>query len=352
MPLTLAEYARAAPKAELHLHLEGAMRPATVLALARQNKATLPPDVESALHTAFRFDDFEHFIRTYVAVTRVLRRAEDYERIVVELAEDLARQHVSYAEVTVSPSTHVLFLGTPQQDFVDGLARGRQRALVEHNVELAWIFDVVARSVDPPRYYDFTTQCAIDHRDRGSVAIGLVGMGIDRETEAFLPYVARARASGLHFTPHAGELRGPEQIWPALELLGAERIGHGVRAVEDPGLVETLAAHRIPLEVCPTSNVRLGVYPSHAAHPLRRLHEAGVPVTVNSDDPGLFGATLGDEAALLATALGFTVEQIDEILLNGVRCAFLPPERKTALLERHKGELARLKRELAPASEA
>jgi adenosine deaminase len=348
-PLSLADYARAAPKAELHLHLEGSIRPATALDLARGNGVALPADVDAGLRGGFRFADFEHFIRTYVALTRVLRRDVDYERIVVELAEDLARQRVTYAEVTVSPSTHVLFLGIPERDFLDGLARGRRRALAEHGIDLAWIFDVVARAADPPRYYDFTTQTAIDQRDAGAVALGLVGMGIDRETEAFVPYVERARAAGLHFTPHAGELRGPEQVWSALDLLCAERIGHGVRSIEDPALVESLARRGIALEVCPTSNVRLGIYPSHAAHPLRRLYDAGVRVTLNSDDPGLFGATLGDEAALLPTAFSCTVDQVDEILLNGVRCAFLPPERKASLLERHEAELARLKRRLGPA---
>ena len=298
------------------------MRPTTVLDLASLNGVDLPADVGAGLRRGFSFPTFERFIQTYIALTRCLRRAADYERIVVELAEDLACQGVRYAEVTCSPSTPVLFLGMPERDFLDGLARGRARAAIEHGVELAWIFDIVARSVDPPRYYDFTTGVAIEQRQNGVVALGLVGAGIDAPAETFLPYVRRTRAAGLKLTPHAGELAGPEQVWAALDVLGADRIGHGVRAIEDAALVRELARRRIPLEVCPTSNVTLGLFQSYAAHPLRRLYEAGVPVTVNSDDPGLFGSSVAQEAVLLTSALGFSESEAADVCENAGRYAF------------------------------
>jgi aminodeoxyfutalosine deaminase len=344
--MSLESYLRAAPKAELHVHLEGSIKPATALDLARRNGVGLPDDVLAVLEGRSGYRDFEHFIRVYVAVTRCLRTAEDYERIVVEHAAGLARQHVRYTEVTFSPSTHALFLGVPEGVFLDGLARGRRRAAEELGVEIRWIFDIVARTAEPARYYGYTTSVAIEQGHDGVVALGLVGMGIDREADAFVPYVERARAAGLHFVPHAGELRGPEQVWAALRVLGAERLGHGVRSGEDPALVAHLAANGIPLEVCPTSNVRLGVYPDLAAHPLRRLHDAGVRVTVNSDDPSLFGTTLEDEVATLATAFGFTaadVAAVDAILLGGVRHSFLPSQRKAALAADFARELDRLK---------
>ena len=302
------------------------MRPATVLELARENDVPLPDDVAAGLRHGFTFPTFERFIQSYIAVTRCFRTAADYERIVVELAEDLARQGVRYAEVTCSPTTPVLYLDMPEADFVDGLARGRARAKREHGVELAWVFDIVARSADPPRYYDFTTSMAIEQRADGVVALGLVGAGIDTPAETFVPYVKRARAAGLRFTPHAGELAGPKQVWDALDVLGADRIGHGVRAIEDAALVRELARRRVALEVCPTSNVTLGVFPSYAAHPLRRLYDAGVPVTVNSDDPGLFGTTIAREAARLTSELGFGESEAEEVLRNGVRYSFLPAE--------------------------
>jgi aminodeoxyfutalosine deaminase len=304
------------------VHLEGAMRPATVLDLARQNGVAVPGGVAAGLQNGFTFTSFEQFIQTYISVTRCLRRAADYERIVVELAEDLARQGVSYAEVTCSPSTPVLYLGLSESDFVDGLTRGRNRARVEHGVELTWVFDIVARSVDPARYYAFTTSIAIEQRHNGVVALGLVGAGIDVPTGTFLPYVRRAKAAGLHITPHAGEVAGPAQVWEALDVLGADRIGHGVRSIEDPALVKELARRRICLEVCPTSNVRLGLCPSHADHPMHLLYEAGVPVTVNSDDPGLFGSTLSQETALLTARLGFAEAEAAEVLENAVRYSF------------------------------
>ena len=310
------------PTAELHLHLEGAMRPSTALELSAQNGVALPEDVARGLRDGFVYPTIERFIQTYIAVTRCVRRSRDYEQVVVEVAEDLARQGVRYAEVTCSPSTPVLFLGMREEDYFDGLARGRARALVEHGVELAWVFDIVARSVDPPRYYEFTTRAAIEQRANGVVALGLVGAGTDAPYETFLPYVRRARAAGLAFTPHAGEVGGPEQVWAAIDVLGADRIGHGVRAVEDPALVHELARRGVALEVCPTSNVKLGIYTSYAAHPLRRLYEAGVPVTVNSDDPGLFGTSIAREAGLLVSELGFRAVEAADVCENARRFAF------------------------------
>src|SRR5262249_6114364 len=154
----------------------------------------------------------------------------------------------------------------------------------------------------------------------------------------FAPYFERARAVGLRSAPHGGEHAGPGSVWGALRALGAERIGHGVRAIEDPALVAHLAERRIAVEVCPTSNICLGVYPSLAEHPLRRLHDAGVLVTINSDDPALFGTTLNDEVALLPSAFGFELETIDEILLNGVRASFLPADERRALEEEFRAE--------------
>jgi len=166
--------------------------------------------------------------------------------------------------------------------------------------------------------------------------------------ERFAPWFDQARAAGLHSAPHAGETVGPESIWGALQTLGAERIAYGVRAVEDESLVAYLADHRIPLDVTPTSNIRLGVYPDLAAHPLPRLHTAGIPLTVGSDDPPLFNTTLNDEIALLAEPFGLDVAAIDNILLNSVRCSFLPAADKREREAQFVAELALLKREHLP----
>ena len=236
--------------------------------------------------------------------------------------------------------------GVPQEVWFPGLTQGRRRARVDFSVEINWVFNIVRSWMDEARIVptaDYTTRVAIEGKDDGVVALGLGGSEVGRPPEPFAPWFDRARAAGLHSDPHAGETVGPESIWGALRALGAERIGHGVRAIEDTTLVAYLAERRIPLEVNPTSNIRLGVYADLAAHPLRRLHDAGVIVTINSDDPPLFNTTLNDEVALLAEPFGFSVEAIDAILLNGVRHSFLPPTRRQAMEADFMAELIALK---------
>jgi adenosine deaminase len=213
---------------------------------------------------------------------------------------------------------------------------------------MCWVFDTVHFVADDAlnrKCGDYTTGVAIEGMDDGVVALGLGGAEIGHSFERIAPYFERARSAGLHSAPHAGETRGPESVWGALRVLGAERIGHGVRSIEDPELVTHLAEHNIPLEVCPTSNLRLGVYPDLASHPFRRLYDARVPVTINSDDPPLFNTTLDDEVALLDGPFGLGVEQCDEVLLNGVRYSFLPDGRKREMEAQFRAELAALKAE-------
>lgn len=345
--MSLESYLRAAPKAELHVHLEGSIRPGTLLTLARQNLTELPADSVEGLREWFVFRDFPHFIQVYGVITNCLRAAEDFELIAYEFGAEMARQNVRYAEVTFSPAAHIHH-GVSQDAYFGGLTRGRRRAREEFGVEIRWVFDIV-RSVNDrdllERYAEQATNVAIEGMSDGVVALGLGGMELGYPAEWFERWFDLARAAGLHSTPHAGEHVGPEGVWGALRALGAERIGHGVRAVEDPALVDHLAASRIPLEISPTSNIRLGVYPSLAEHPLRRLHEAGVPVTVNSDDPPLFNTTLNDEVVTLVDPFGFDLETIDEIVLNGVRCSFLPDERKRKLEEEFREEMDALKAE-------
>lgn len=343
--MSLDSYLRAAPKAELHVHLEGAILPATLLELGRRNRVPLPAEDEAGLRRLFAFRNFDHFIEMYVICTTCLRTAADYELITHEFGAEMARQHVRYAEVTFSPSTNWVF-GVPQDVWWPGLIRGRARARADFGVEINWVFDIVRSWTDQTRTVptaDYTTGVSIEGKDDGVVALGLGGSEVGRPPEPFAPWFAQAIAAGLHSDPHAGEHGGPESVWGAIRALGAERIGHGVRAIEDPALVAYLAERRIPLGISPTSNIRLGVFPDYTAHSLPRLHAAGVPVTINSDDPPLFNTTLNDEAALLADPFGLSLEAIDDILLNGVRHAFLPPERKAALLAEFAAELATLK---------
>lgn len=343
--MSLDGYLRAAPKVELHVHLEGAIRPATLLELARRNRVDLPADTVEGLRRWFDYRDFAHFVEIFVTATSCLCTAEDYELIAYEFGAEMARQNVRYAEVTFSPSTHV-WMGRPWEMVFGGITRGRERAEAEFDIRIRWIFDIVRGVSDPSTLMpkaDFATGVAIDGKRDGVVALGLGGMEAGAPPEPFAPQFARARAAGLHSVPHAGEHAGPESIWGAIRSLGAERIAHGVRAIEDPALVTYLAERRIALDVCPTSNLCLGVYPDLAVHPLRRLREAGVILTINSDDPPLFNTTLNDEVVLLADAFGFDADTIDAILLDGVRAAFLTPAEALSLASAFRNELHALK---------
>ena len=339
--MSLASYLAAAPKAELHVHFQGSILPQTLLALARRNRIELPSDTEEGLRRWFIYRDFNHFAGIYDLICTCLRTVDDYELVAYEIGANLARQNVRYAEVTFTAGEHerATLRGV---DFLAGLSRGRVRARQDFGVELNWVFDIV-RSHPPPTHADFVTRSAIDGRAEGVVALGLGGPEIGFPPEPFARWFEQARTAGLHSAPHAGETVGPASVWGALRALGAERIGHGVRSIEDPALVRHLAETGVPLELNPTSNVRLGVYPSLADHPLRRLHEAGVTITVSSDDPPLFNTTVTEEVQLLATAFDYDVDAIDEILLNSVRHAFLPEPSRRALEAEFRAELTALK---------
>jgi adenosine deaminase len=350
--VSIDEYLRLAPKAELHVHLEGAIQPATLLQLAQRNNVEIPATTAGEVRDWFVYRDFDHFIEIFVSVCRCLKTAEDYELIVYELGAEMARQNVRYAEVTVTPSTHHI-LGVQHDTYFSGLTRGRSRVWSELGVEINWIFNIVRQWQDPTRtapLAEYVTDVAIDGRDDGVVALGLAGAENSAPPEPFQAWFDRARAAGLHSAPHAGEMMGPDSIWGAIRILGAERIGHGVRAIEDPALVRFLAEHSIPLEVCPTSNIRLGVYPTLKAHPIRALYEAGVSLTVNSDDPPLFNTTLNQELVLLHEPLGFDIDAIDDILLNGVRHSFMDMTRKQEQEAAALLVLAQLKRDILLAS--
>jgi aminodeoxyfutalosine deaminase len=323
---TVEEYLASAAKAELHLHFQGAIRPATLLELAQRHGIHLPVEDVAGLRQWFQFRDFAHFVEVYALLRACLVRSEDYELVTLELGAELAAQRVRYAEVTFTPGPEV-YRG-PRETFFEGLTRGRRRVREEFGVELRWIFDIPRRTAtlhpDLP-LADFITDVAINGRDDGVVALGLAGTENGYPPEPFEPWFDRARAAGLHSAPHAGETAGPESIWGALRALGAERLGHGVRAVEDPSLLEYLAEQHIALEVCPTSNVRLGVYPSLEEHPLRRLIDAGALVTINTDTPAIFDISLSSELALLETRFGLQREGVERIVRNAFEVSFDAP---------------------------
>jgi len=336
--VSLEDLIRAMPKAELHIHLEGSIQPATLLELARRNGVPLAEDV-AGLRALYEFRDFAHFIEVYTLIQSCLRTRDDWTLVVCDLGRELARQNVRYAEVTFTPRPD---RGTPlpYPDILAGIEAGRAEIARTYGVEMRWLPDAVRDH--GPRAALEVADLAIVARGRGVVGLGLGGSENLFPPELFAAAFARAHAAGLYAYPHAGELAGPASIWGALRALHADRIGHGVRAIEDPALLAYLREHQITLDICPTSNIRLHVYPSYEAHPLRRLYEAGVPVTINTDDPPLFNTDLIHEYELAAHVFGFSARELMALSLNAVRASFLPPAEKARLAQEFEAQWARL----------
>ncbi len=322
------EFIHRLPKVELHVHLEGSIQPATLLELARRNGVMLPADDVTGLQRWYQFTDFNHFIKTYLTISSCICTPADIELIARDFLRGQAEQNIIYSEVTFTPYTHFSTnRRIPFDEQLDALTRARTWAARELNVHCGWVFDL-ARNVRPVEHANTVAEWAVQGKPHGVVGFGLGGIEAGNPPEWFAEAFAYARANGLASVPHAGEIAGAESIWGALNVLGAQRIGHGVRCLEDAALVEHLREKQIPLEVCPTSNVCLGVAPSLAEHPLPRLLAAGLYVTLNSDDPPMFNTTLTNEYLKTAEVFGWDEEKLRTLALNAVRASLLPEAEK------------------------
>jgi aminodeoxyfutalosine deaminase len=338
--MSLQEFIREMPKVELHVHLEGSIRPTTLLKLAERNGVALPASDAEGLREFYRFTTFDHFIQVYLAISQCLRTVDDFSLIAYEFGSDMARQNVRCAEVTFTPHTNVVNTGLAFDDILAGLNEGRERAQEEFGIEIRWVLDVVR---DNPESRHQVAEWAASARDRAVVGFGLGGSERGHPPERFADAFAKAREAGLHSVPHAGEMAGPDSVWGALRALGAERIGHGVRSIEDPSLIDYLCEHQIPLEVCPTSNLCLGLYASYQDHPIRKLWQKGLYVTVNSDDPPMFNTDLAGEYSVLADLLDLSADDLERLSLNALQASFLPNEQKAALAQTFVAEFAKLR---------
>ncbi len=325
----LDEFIDALPKVELHVHLVGSASLPTVLELARRHPGHGVPTDEEALRRFYEFRDFPHFAEVYFAVNGLVREPEDVAALVVGAARDLAAQNVRYVELTVTPFSHVM-AGMPMAAVTEALDLAAREAA--GLVEVAYVFDIPGEfGAEAARA---TIEHALEHPPEALVGFGIGGVEQAREghEEAIRDAFRAAKAAGLHSVPHAGEMSGPETVWEAVHGLGAERIGHGIACVEDPKLLAYLRETQLPLEVCPTSNVCTRQVPGIAAHPLPRMLDEGLFVTLNSDDPPMFGTTLTGEYRTVARDLGFDAASLANLARNGVRASFLPAERKKAIL--------------------
>jgi adenosine deaminase len=339
---SLAQFIREMPKAEIHVHLEGAIQPETVLKLARHNKLThlLPTTDLNALQKWFIFTDFPHFVKIYVTIQNLLRTPDDFALIAYECGADMAAQNIRYRECTITPYTHTDFLdkGLTIHDILAGLNTGQERAKQELGVEMRWVFDVprnLSFKGEDGRYSsipaDRTLEFALHGRAQGVVGFGLGGYEVGAPPEPFAHAFHEAKKAGLLSLPHAGETEGAASVWGAVRELQADRIGHGVRAIEDPTLLTLLKEQQIPLEINPTSNQCLHVYPL-AAHPFRQLDEMGLLVTLNSDDPPLFNTSLCQEYEIAVREFGYKKADLLRIARNAFVVAGLETEVKTDLL--------------------
>ena len=339
---SLTNFIQGMPKAEIHIHLEGAIQPGTVLKLARRHKKldALPSDNVKGLRRWFKFTDFPHFIEVYLAIQDLIRTADDFALLVYENGADMAAQNIRYREITVTPYTHTDYQdkGITIDELLRGLEDGRSQAKKAFGVEMRWVFDVprnfcFANGRYDPTIADKTLAYALEGKDVGTVGFGLGGHEVGCPPEPFAPAFEKAKANGLLSVPHAGETVGPQSIWGSLNALQADRLGHGVRAIEDPGLLATLKVQQIPLEINPTSNICLNVFPSMAAHPFRQLDDRGLFVTVNSDDPPLFNTSLVQEYTVLASEFGYDATGLARVARNAFVAAGVEPEVKTKMLQ-------------------
>lgn len=318
-------FIRQLPKAELHLHLEGAVAPATLLELRRNHgeNASLA-DTEPL----YRYTDFASFLMAFRDVSAHLRGPEDYELATYRLMQQLKEETVLHAEVYVAVGV-CLYRKQNFDAVFEGLERGRARGARDFGVSLLWIFDATRHFGVEEAQKVF--ELAVRYRDRHVAGVGIGGDEVKAPPELFRGVYGYAEDNGLRLTAHAGETGPPESIWGALNL-HAERIGHGLSAGQDPDLIEELAYRQIPVEICLTSNLRTGCCKSAAEHPVKNYFEQGMMVTLNTDDPALFGTTLAREYQFAQETFGFTDEHLRELARNSFEASFLPAEKKLELL--------------------
>jgi aminodeoxyfutalosine deaminase len=304
------------PKIELHVHLEGTVRAPTLLEIARRNDYPLPADTVEALAGLYRFTSFEHFIEVWILTTNALQRYDDFRQVVVDYAAEAASHGVVYMEAIFSPAERVM-RGVSWDELFAGYCDGAQEAKERHGVEVRLTPDI-PRGFDPQWGIDTARHC-VAYKDRGVVGLGLGGLEAQFPPEPHEEAFRIARAGGIASVPHAGEVAGVPSIRGALDALGADRIRHGIRAADDPGLLRELADRRIVCDVCPISNLRTGAVASLAEHPLPVLHAHGVLCSISTDDPAMFDTDVSRDYEA-ATSFGIDPRAFFDAGLEGALC--------------------------------
>lgn len=315
------------PKVELHVHLEGAIPLDALWELICKYGGDFQARTRKSLDRRFRFKDFPHFIDTWVWKNRFLREYDDFTFIAQHVARNLANQNIRYAELFYSPPDFAR-MGLTTQKLTEAIWTGLKSV---ENIETRLVADLVRDF--GPKQAAITLQDVNDVKDFGVIGIGIGGSEQKFPPEPFAEVFETARSMGFRTSAHAGEAAGPDSIWGAIQALRVDRIGHGTRAIEDPALMDYLAEHRIPVEMCPISNVRTGIVESIRMHPVRMFVTKGVCVTINTDDPAMFGNSLLDEYRTLITHHAFTKKQIIELHHNAIHSGWMSEQQRVGLLK-------------------
>jgi len=317
--------------------MEGSLSPSTLFYLAERNGRELPFSSPRELLANNVYQDFAQFANMLLLHSSVIEKPKDFALVVYQLGKALQRDNIRYAEVIWAPQLH-LRKGLSINEIFAAMCWGKDRVKEEFDIEIRWIVDLVRRFPDVSEKIQ-RWACSDSSRRAGVVALGLGGPEIGRSVKPFVPIFAEANRLGLPACPHAGEDGNAQHIWDAIHLLGANRIGHGTRAIEDPDLLRYLADEQLPLEVCLSSNVQTSITHSYSTHPLRTFLDAGCFVTLNSDDPGIFHTTLSQEYQHAVESCAVTEHELCEIALNGVRASHLDDDSKSDMLSRFRSEI-------------
>ncbi|HXE09340.1 MAG TPA: adenosine deaminase [Acidobacteriaceae bacterium] len=332
--IDIPQWLRKLPKVELHLHLEGTIEPETLVALSRRHDAD--PLTLDAARKLYTYENFLGFLQAFKAVTERLQTPEDYELITYNMVRALAAQGVLHAEVYISFGILYFWRKVAVEPYVEAIERGRIRGEKDFGATIYWLIDAVRNFGPDEAARVFRKAAELRSHVPSIVGIGIGGDEARGPASLFKEHYAEARQAGLRLTAHAGEsggpLEGPRSIWGAINI-GAERLGHCLAAQYDPHLMEVLAEKQIPIELNVTSNIRTGCCTSFADHPVRNYFDSGLMVTLNSDDPPMFGSDLLGEYILAHREYGFSLDHMRELAANAVEASFLPPARKLALLQ-------------------
>lgn len=329
--IDVVEWLRGLPKAELHLHLEGTIKPETLVELSGRHDAE-PLTLEAA-RALYQYENFLGFLMSFKAVTERLKGPDDYELITYNMIRELAQQGVVHAEVYISFGIIFYWKKTDVEPYVEAIERGRQRGEKDFGTTVLWIVDAVRHFGVEEGARVFRRAAELREKYPSIVGIGIGGDEARGPADQFRELYKEAKDAGLRLTAHAGESVGPESIWSAINI-GAERIGHALAAQHDAELLEVLAHKQIPLEINVTSNIKTGCCKALEEHPVKEYFESGLMITLNSDDPPMFGSDLLGEYVLAQQQYGFTLEQMRELAANAVEASFLDPTSKLALLQR------------------